>query len=102
MNRYGYLDEMANGGTLICGVRKLDDIDTPFITCEVRLSNDGTAVGVAQFYRAFNERPSAPEESEFLREFAEFIHNHNYNKGRIARPLSFVYWKIVIDNMAQR
>ena len=77
VNRYGYLDEMANGGTLICGVRKLDDIDTPFITCEVRLSNDGTAIGVAQFYRAFNERPSAPEESEFLREFAEFIHNHN-------------------------
>ena len=77
VNRYGYLDEMANGGTLICGVRKLDDIDTPFITCEVRLSNDGTAVGVAQFYRAFNEHPSAPEESEFLREFAEFIHNHN-------------------------
>ena len=77
VNRYGYLDKMANGGTLICGVRKLDDIDTPFITCEVRLSNDGTAIGVAQFYRAFNERPSAPEESEFLREFAEFIHNHN-------------------------
>ena len=77
VNRYGYLDEMANGSTLICGVRKLDDIDTPFITCEVRLSDDGAAVGVAQFYRAFNERPSAPEECEFLHEFAEFIHSHN-------------------------
>lgn len=77
VNRYGYLDEMANGGTLICGVRKLDDIDTPYITCEVRLSNEGTAVGVAQFYRAFNERPSNPEEREFLHEFAEFIHNHD-------------------------
>lgn len=76
VNRYGYLEEMANGGTLICGVRKLDDIDTPFITCEVRLSNDGAAVGVAQFYRAFNERPDAPEELEFLHEFVEFIHNH--------------------------
>lgn len=76
VNRYGYLEEMANGGTLICGVRKLDDIDTPYITCEVRLSNDGAAVGVAQFYRAFNERPSAPEECEFLHEFVEFIHNH--------------------------
>lgn len=61
---------------LICGVRKLDDIDTPYITCEVRLSDDGAAVGVAQFYRAFNERPNAPEEREFLREFVEFIHNH--------------------------
>lgn len=76
VGRYGYLEEMAAGKTIICGVRKLDDIDTPFITCEVRLSNDGVAVGVAQFYRAFNERPSAPEEQEFLHELAEFIHNH--------------------------
>ena len=76
VNRYGYLDEMANGGTLICGVRKLDDIDTPYITCEIRLSNEGTAVGVAQFYRAFNERPDTREELEFVNEFIEFIHNH--------------------------
>ena len=77
VNRYGYLDEMAAGQTIICGVRKLDDVDTPFITCEVRLSNTGTAVCVAQFYRAFNDRPNATEEREFLKEFEEFIHNHN-------------------------
>lgn len=77
VNRYGYLDEMAAGQTIICGIRKLDDVDTPFITCEVRLSNTGTAIGVAQFYRAFNERPSDPaEEREFLKEFEKFIHNH--------------------------
>lgn len=76
VNRYGYLDKMAAGQTIICGVRKLDDVDTPFITCEVRLSITGTAVGIAQFYRAFNETPSTPEEREFLHEFTEFIHNH--------------------------
>lgn len=76
VNRYGYLDEMAAGQTIICGVRKLDDVDTPFITCEVRLSNAGTAIGVVQFYRAFNMLPKAPEEREFLKEFEEFIHNH--------------------------
>lgn len=75
VGRYGYLEEMAAGETIICGIRKLDDIDTPFITCEVRL-NSGTPTGIAQFYRAFNERPSAPEECEFLNEFIEFIHNH--------------------------
>lgn len=76
VNRYGYLDKMAAGKTIICGVRKLDDVDTPFITCEVRLSNTGTAIGVAQFYRAFNEYPNATEEHEFLKEFEEFIYNH--------------------------
>lgn len=75
VGRYGYLEEMAAGETIICGIRKLDDIDTPFITCEVHLNN-GTPTGIAQFYRAFNERPSAPEECEFLNEFIEFIHNH--------------------------
>lgn len=76
VNRYGYLEEMANGKTIICGVRKLDDIDTPFITCEVRLNHAGELVGVAQFYEAYNERPKEPEVREFLQEFEEFIHNH--------------------------
>lgn len=76
VNRYGYLDKMANGGTLICGVRKLDDIDTPFITCEVRLNCAGKPVCVTQFYEAYNECPKEPEVREFLSEFAEFIHNH--------------------------
>ena len=74
--RYGYIDDMANQRTIICGVRKLDDIDTPFITCEVRLNRAGELVGVAQFYEAYNEHPKEPEVREFLQEFEEFIHNH--------------------------
>lgn len=76
VNRYGYIDDMAEQKTIICGVRKLDDIDTPFITCEVRLNHAGELVGVAQFYEAYNERPKEPEVREFLQEFEEFIHNH--------------------------
>ena len=76
VNRYGYLEEMANGKTIICGVRKLDDIDTPYITCEVSLNEEGTPIGVMQYYRAFNERPDTREELEFVNEFIEFIHNH--------------------------
>lgn len=76
VDRYGYLEEMANGKTIICGVRKLDDIDTPYITCEVGLNENGTPVGVVQYYRAFNDRPGTREELEFVNEFIEFIHNH--------------------------
>lgn len=76
VNRYGYLEEMAKGKTIICGVRKLDDIDTPYITCEVSLNEEGTPTGVMQYYRAFNERPDTREELEFMNEFIEFIHNH--------------------------
>lgn len=76
VNRYGYLEEMANGKTIICGVRKLDDIDTPYITCEVSLNEEGTPIGVAQYYRAFNNRPDTREELEFVNEFIKFIHNH--------------------------
>lgn len=76
VNRYGYLEEMANGKTIICGVRKLDDIDAPYITCEVSLNEEGTPIGVAQYYRAFNNRPDTREELEFVNKFIEFIHNH--------------------------
>lgn len=76
VNRYGYLEEMAKGKTIICGVRKLDDIDTPYITCEVSLNEEGTPIGVAQYYRAFNNCPDTREELEFVNEFIEFIHNH--------------------------
>ena len=74
--RYGYIDDMAEQKTIICGVRKLDDIDTPFITCEIRLNRASELVGVAQFYKAYNERPKEPEVREFLQEFEKFIHNH--------------------------
>lgn len=76
VNRYDYIEAMAAGQTIICGIRKLDDIDTPFITCEVHLSEDGTPVRVVQYYRAFNELPSEPKEREFLNEFIKFINNH--------------------------
>lgn len=76
VNRYGYLEEMAEGKTIICGVRKLDDIDTPYITCEVSLNDNEMPEYVIQYYRAFNECPDAPDEREFLDEFTKFIHNH--------------------------
>ena len=70
--RYGYLESMAEGECVICGVRKLEDMSTPYITCELTPFSDGT-LGVKQFFRAFNHYADSDDEKEFLREFKKFI-----------------------------
>lgn len=70
--RYGYLESMAEGGCVICGVRKLENMSTPYITCELTQFSDGT-LGVKQFFRAFNQYADSEDEKEFLKEFKKFI-----------------------------
>ena len=70
--RYGYLESMAEGKCVICGVRKLEDMSSPYITCELTQFSDGT-LGVKQFFRAFNHYADSEDEKEFLREFKKFI-----------------------------
>lgn len=70
--RYRYLESMAEGGCIVCGVRKLENMSTPYITCELTQFSDGT-LGVKQFFRAFNQNIDSEDEKEFLREFKKFI-----------------------------
>ena len=70
--RYGYLESMAEDKCVICGVRKLEDMNTPYITCELTPFSDGT-LEVKQFFRAFNHYADSDNEKEFLREFKKFI-----------------------------
>lgn len=70
--RCGYLESMANGSCIICGVRKLENMSTPYITCELTQFSDGT-LGVKQFFRAFNQCIQSENEKEFLKEFKKFI-----------------------------
>lgn len=70
--RYGYLESMAKSGCVICGVRKLEDMNSPYITCELTPFSDGT-LGVKQFFRAFNHYANSEDEKEFLEEFKKFI-----------------------------
>lgn len=70
--RYGYLESMAEGSCIICGVRKLENMSTPYITCELTQFSDGT-LGVKQFFHAFNHCADSDNEKEFLREFKKFI-----------------------------
>lgn len=70
--RYGYLKNMANGKCIICGVRKLEDMSTPYITCELTPFSNET-LEVKQFFRAFNQYANSEDEKEFLKEFKKFI-----------------------------
>lgn len=70
--RYGYLESMAEDSCIICGVRKLENMNTPYITCELTQFSDGT-LGVKQFFRAFNQYADSEDEKEFLKEFKKFI-----------------------------
>ena len=74
--RYGYLESMTEGECVICGVRKLEDMNSPYITCELTPFSDGT-LGVKQFFRAFNHYADSDDEKEFLREFKKFINRKN-------------------------
>lgn len=70
--RCGYLESMANGSCIVCGVRKLENMSTPYITCELTQFSDGT-LGVKQFFHAFNQCIQSENEKEFLKEFKKFI-----------------------------
>lgn len=70
--RYRYLESMTKGECVICGVRKLEDMSSPYITCELIPFSDGT-LEVKQFFRAFNQCADSEDEKEFLREFKKFI-----------------------------
>lgn len=73
--RYGYLENMAEGKCVICGVRKLEDMSTPYITCELTPFSDGT-LRVKQFFRAFNYYITEENEKKFLEKFEKFINRH--------------------------
>lgn len=73
--RFGYLDKMINGSCIICGVRPLDNINEPYITCEVSVK-DGKPAHIAQFLKKFNSRSMSVQEYDFEAAFEEFITNH--------------------------
>lgn len=65
-----YTQEVANGRTHIIFVRKEDNLDSSYITCEV--NNKGE---VKQYRRAYNEEP-AEEDIPFLKAFQQHLAVH--------------------------
>lgn len=69
-----YMQKVVAHETHVVGIRAINDVDTPFITCEV--SNRGEII---QYYRAWNTFPSSAEERLFREQYQNFLHE-SFNK----------------------
>lgn len=65
---FNYFDDVMNGDTNIAFVRKEDDPETPFITCQI--NNRGR---ITQFYTKNNETPIGDDINEFYSEWARHL-----------------------------
>ncbi|RKM56828.1 hypothetical protein D6855_14260 [Butyrivibrio sp. CB08] len=68
----GYVDAFINNATTIMFMRRVDDVNTPFITIEIY---DGK---LAQAYHRFNE-DCTPEEAQWIRDYCK---RHNIGLGQ--------------------
>ena len=64
----GYVDRVVRNETYIVFVRRKNDIDTPYITCQVHL--DG---GIGQYYLAYDRYINTDEDRAFYKAFAEHL-----------------------------
>lgn len=65
---FNYYDDVINGDTNIAFVRKEDDPETPFVTCQI--SNHGHIV---QFYTKNNDTPRGDNINQFRNEWARHL-----------------------------
>ena len=65
---FNYFDDVMNGDTNIAFVRREDDPETPFITCQI--NNRGR---ITQFYAKNNETPIGDDINEFYSEWARHL-----------------------------
>ena len=63
-----YVDKVVNNTDYICFVRHKDNLDKPYITCEVR--TDGR---IGQYFLAYDRYISTEEDKEFKKLFAEHL-----------------------------
>jgi hypothetical protein len=64
----GYVDRVVRNETYIVFVRRKNDIDTPYITCQVHL--DGT---IGQYFLAYDRYINTDEDKAFYKAFAEYL-----------------------------
>lgn len=65
---FNYFDDVVNGDTNIAFVRKEDDPETPFVTCQI--TNNGRIV---QFYAKNNYDPKGDDINKFRNEWARHL-----------------------------
>lgn len=64
-----YVDDIIAGHTYICFVRKTDNIDKPYITCEV-CPQSGC---IGQYYLAYDEHIKSKEDIEFKKAYQAYL-----------------------------
>lgn len=65
-----YVNEITEGKTYICFVRRKDNPTRPYITCQVYL--DGT---IGQYYLAYDKEISSDEDIAFKRAYQQYLHS---------------------------
>lgn len=70
----GYVKSIVEGRDYICFIRKTNDIDKPYITCEVYRSGK-----IGQYYLAYDRHISSNADKEFKAEFQKHL-NKMWNK----------------------
>lgn len=70
----GYVNRVLNEETYIVFVRRKNDIDTPYITCQIYL--DGT---IGQYYLAYDRSIHEDNDIYFKRQYQQFL-RANWNK----------------------
>lgn len=64
----GYVDDIVNNNCYICFIRNKNDVDTPYITCQVY--NNGK---IGQYYLAYDRLITSAEDIEFKSAFDKYL-----------------------------
>ena len=64
----GYVDRVARGETLIVFVRNKDDLNMPYITCQVELNGH-----INQYYLAYDRTITSEQDKAFKQAYAEHL-----------------------------
>ena len=64
----GYVDRVARGETLIVFVRNKDNLNMPYITCQVELNGN-----INQYYLAFDRHITSEQDKAFKQAYAEHL-----------------------------
>lgn len=66
----GYIDSVVQNYCYICFIRKTDNIDQPYITCQVMPNGK-----IAQYYLAYDKNITNQEDIEFKKAYQEYLNS---------------------------
>ena len=67
----GYVNRIVNGSTYICFIRRKDNPNKPYITCQI-VPQTGT---IRQYYLAYDRCISSKEDEEFRKAYQDYLYS---------------------------